>query len=67
MYACLKSKFGRPGPFQEFLLSTGQLALHEKPMRGKGNRWTLHVDATTGARTGEDVLGRMLVKLRSEL
>mmetsp|Transcript_25841 Transcript_25841/g.82920 ORF Transcript_25841/g.82920 Transcript_25841/m.82920 type:complete len:281 (+) Transcript_25841:74-916(+) len=67
MRTCLRAKFGPPGQFRELLLSTGERALHEKPMRGKGDRWTLHVDKTTGERTGGDMLGRLLVSLRAEL
>ena len=67
MRACLRAKYGEHGAFRDLLLSTGERPLHEKPMRGKGDRWTLHAEGATGVRTGGDMLGRLLVELRREL
>ena len=57
LYRCLVEKYRQPR-FRKLLLSTGDVVLHERPMRGKGNAWTF---------PGGDQLGRMLCKLRREL
>ena len=57
MMKCLRQKYSKPY-YKKLLLSTGNAILHEVPMRGKGDFWTLG---------GEDTLGKLLMKIRYEL
>lgn len=57
MKECLRKKYAGE-PYRSFLLSTGSAELHEKPARGKGNRWTS---------PGGDWLGKLLTEVRSEI
>ena len=57
MMKCLRQKYSKPY-YKKLLLSTGNAILHEVPMRGKGDFWTLG---------GEDTLGKLLMKIRDEL
>ena len=60
MLKCLKKKFlsNDKNKYNELLLSTGELILHEKPMRGKGDDWTY---------PGGDLLGKLLMNIRKKL
>jgi len=57
MKECLLRKYSME-PYRTLLLSTGSSELHERPMRGKGNAWTL---------PGGDWLGQLLMEVREEL
>lgn len=57
MLTLLRQKFREPR-FRQVLLATGTRTLHERPMRGKGNRWTY---------PGGDLLGQLLMQVRAEL
>ena len=57
IYKCLQQKFAKPF-YRDLILSTGEVPLHERPMRGLGNEWTY---------PGGDKLGLMLVRLRAEI
>ena len=65
MLECLREKYAIPY-YRDLLLSTGKARLHEKPMRGKGGYWTLHV-SEDGTTTGDDRLGVLLMRIRDEL
>ena len=65
MLKCLKKKFLSydenkyvENKYNKLLLSTGELILHEKPMRGKGDDWTY---------PGGDLLGKLLMNIRKKL
>ena len=45
-------------PYRSLLLNTGSRELHEKPIRGSGNNWTL---------PGSDWLGLLLMEIREEI
>jgi len=57
MKECLRKKYSMEA-YRTLLLSTGSDELHERPMRGKGNAWTL---------PGDDWLGQLLMEVREEL
>lgn len=57
MKECLRKKY-ESGVYSSLLLSTEQLPLHEKPIRGNGNSWTS---------PGGDWLGQLLMDVRAEL
>lgn len=56
MLKCLREKY-KTEPYHTLLLSTGDAALHESPGRSQ-NDWTF---------PGRDLLGQLLMKVRSEL
>jgi hypothetical protein len=65
MLKCLKKKFlsdnknkYNENKYNKLLLSTGELILHEKPMRGKGDDWTY---------PGGDLLGKLLMNIRKKI
>jgi len=60
MYECLMKKY-KIEKYKKLLLSTGDVPLHEKPLRGRPNDWT-YKDGEGG-----DKLGKMLMRLRSEI
>lgn len=57
MKECLRKKYSME-PYRSLLLSTGSRELHEKPIRGSGNSWTL---------PGGDWLGQLLMEIREEI
>lgn len=57
MKECLRKKYSME-PYRSLLLDTGSRELHEKPIRGKGNSWTL---------PGGDWLGQLLMEVRAEI
>ncbi len=61
----LRHKFAEKR-FADLLLSTGDAVLHEKPLRGAPNAWTYkwHVNPE---KRGGDWLGKLLMRIRSEL
>jgi len=67
MKICLFNKFNYE-PYKTLLLSTGDAPLHELPLRGNGERndWTYKI-GKDGTRYGGDLLGRLLMDVRSEL
>ena len=60
MYECLKTKYSME-KYKKLLLGTGTVPLHEKPLRGRPNKWT-YKDGEGG-----DKLGKMLNNIRKEL
>ena len=60
MYECLVKKYNIE-KYKNLLLSTGDLPLHEKPLRGRPNAWTYK------GGEGGDKLGKMLIKIRNEI
>jgi hypothetical protein len=65
MLFVLRHKFAEKR-FADILLSTGDAVLHEKPLRGAPNAWTYksHKDPE---KRGGDWLGKLLMRIRSEL
>ena len=61
MMNCLRKKYNEPVS-RDLLLSTGDRALHELPLRGKPGKWTCNKDGEGG-----DMLGKMLGLVRDEL
>ena len=57
MKECLRKKYSLE-PYRSLLLSTDSRELHEKPIRGSGNSWTL---------PGCDWLGQILMEIRAEI
>jgi hypothetical protein len=57
MKECLRKKYSLE-PYRSLLLSTDSRELHEKPIRGSGNSWTL---------PGGDWLGQLLMEIRTEI
>ena len=57
MKRCLRKKY-KNAYYKKLLLSTGSANLHEIPMRGKGDFWTVG---------GEDTLGKLLMIIREEI
>lgn len=57
MKECLRKKYSMD-PYRSLLLDTGSAELHEKPIRGSGNSWTL---------PGCDWLGQLLMEIREEI
>jgi hypothetical protein len=57
MKECLRKKY-ESIMYSSLLLSTGQVPLYEKPIRGNGNSWTS---------PGGDWLGQLLMEVRAEL
>ena len=57
MKECLRKKYSLE-PYRSLLLDTGSGELHEKPIRGHGNNWTL---------PGGDWLGQLLMEVRAEI
>ena len=57
MKECLMKKYSME-PYRSLLLSTGSRELHEQPIRGSGNSWTL---------PGGDWLGKLLMEVRAEI
>jgi len=57
MKECLRKKYSIE-PYRSLLLNTGSRELHEKPIRGSGNNWTL---------PGSDWLGLLLMEIREEI
>ena len=57
MKECLRKKYSLE-PYRSLLLSTDSRELHEKPIRGSGNSWTL---------PGGDWLGQLLMEIRAEI
>jgi hypothetical protein len=57
MKECLRKKYSIE-PYRSLLLNTGSRELHEKPIRGSGNSWTL---------PGCDWLGQLLMEIREEI
>lgn len=57
MKECLRKKYSME-PYRTLLLNTGSAELHEKPIRGSGNSWTL---------PGGDWLGQLLMEVRAEV
>ncbi len=66
MKSCLHRKYEDPY-FRSLLLSTGNVILHETPLRGKGarNNWTFK--AIGGQVYGKDWLGQLLMEVRAEI
>jgi len=60
MKECLMTKYKKP-KYKELLLKTGIKPLHESPLRGGANLWTYRDDK------GGDLLGKLLMEVRSEL
>lgn len=57
MFCCLYEKFKKK-EYKKLLLSTNNVILHERPMRGRGNDWTY---------PGGDLLGQLLMKVRDNI
>lgn len=57
MKECLRKKYSME-PYRSLLLSTDSRELHEKPIRGSGNSWTL---------PGGDWLGQLLMEIQEEI
>ena len=57
MKKCLLKKYSME-PYRSLLLSSGNAELHEKPLRGSGNSWTL---------PGGDWLGELLMEVRLQV
>lgn len=58
---CMRKKF-KLEFFRKLLVKTGNKALHERPMRGSGDKWTRDQKGRGGNKMGE-----ILVKIRTEI
>ena len=66
MKRSLRVKYERE-PCRSLLLSTGDKPLHEASSRGKPNKWTHSPTPNKEGYSGGDLLGRLLVEVRSEI